>query len=77
MVRSMMLTMALLLHGLIGAFIGLKTFSLLMLTMNLAFVPPKALQRVLGRLTTGRPKPPAAEEERPADRAAASVAITR
>jgi hypothetical protein len=75
--RWLLLGMALLLHGLIGAFIGLKTFSLLMLTMNLAFVPPETLRRVLGRLTRGRANPPAAEEARPAARTPASVAITR
>jgi hypothetical protein len=43
--RWLMLWMAFVLHGFIGVFMGLKTFSLMMLTMNLAFVPPETMRR--------------------------------
>jgi hypothetical protein len=45
--RWIFLGMALLLHGGIGFFMGLQTFSLMMLTMNLAFLPPELVRRVL------------------------------
>ncbi|MCC6417100.1 MAG: hypothetical protein IT429_02500 [Gemmataceae bacterium] len=56
--RGLVLGMAILLHGLIGLFMGLKTFALLMLAMNLAFVPPETMHRLLRRLTRGRYGPP-------------------
>jgi hypothetical protein len=66
--RWLFLWMAIILHGLIGMFMGLKTFSLLMLTMNLAFVPTETVKAVLRRLTGGRygraalePAPPESE----------------
>src|SRR5205807_2580960 len=43
--RWLMLWMAFVLHGFIGVFMGLKTFSLMMLTLNLAFVPAESLRR--------------------------------
>ncbi len=52
--RWLILGMAVTLHGFIGLFMGLKTFSLLMLTMNLAFVPPQTLRRFLARVSRGR-----------------------
>jgi hypothetical protein len=68
--RWVMLWMAIILHGFIGLFMGLKTFSLLMLVMNLAFVPPETVRAVLRRLTGGRygqtaPAEPAPEASRP------------
>jgi hypothetical protein len=38
--RWLMLSMAIVLHGMIGLFMGLKTFSLMMLVMNMAFLKP-------------------------------------
>jgi hypothetical protein len=52
--RWLMLGMAITLHGFIGIFMGLKTFSLLMLTMNLAFVPPETVRWFVSRLTRRR-----------------------
>jgi hypothetical protein len=68
--RWLILGMAALLHGLIGMFMGLRVFSLLMLAMNLAFVPPEVVHRLLNwlsqkwqALTTKAPEaaPPPAE----------------
>jgi hypothetical protein len=52
--RWLMLGMAITLHGFIGVFMGLKTFSLMMLTMNLAFVPPETVRWFVGRVTRRR-----------------------
>jgi Vitamin K-dependent gamma-carboxylase len=51
--RWVVLGGAILLHGTIGLFMGLKTFSLLMLVMNLAFVRPEEVRWVLGLFTGG------------------------
>jgi hypothetical protein len=47
--RWLMLSMAIVLHGLIGMIMGLKTFALVMLVMNMAFLPPAAVQWILSR----------------------------
>jgi len=39
--RWLILGMAIVLHALIGLFMGLKTFSLMMLVMNMAFLKPE------------------------------------
>jgi hypothetical protein len=51
--RWMILAMAVTLHGGIGLFMGLKTFSMMMLTLCLAFVPPEAIRRLLRNLGRG------------------------
>jgi hypothetical protein len=54
--RWVVIGMAVTLHGGIGLFMGLKTFSMMMLTMVLSFVPPEVLHRwlrALGRGPTG------------------------
>ena len=61
--RWVMIGMAVILHGLIGLFMGLKTFSFIMLTMNLAFVPPAALHWFLGKVSRGRLGAPEAGDE--------------
>ena len=43
---------AIVLHGTIGIFMGLKTFSLLMLVMNLAFVRPEEIRWFLSRVSS-------------------------
>ena len=52
--RWTMLVAALLLHTGIALFMGLVMFSLMMLTLVLAFVPAGALSRALWRLGRGR-----------------------
>jgi hypothetical protein len=68
--RPWLLAMAVMLHGSIGAFMGLKTFSLLMLTMNLAFVAPETVRWALRKMSGGRygregAAPPAPPAEKP------------
>jgi hypothetical protein len=46
--RWLMLGMAIVLHGFIGMFMGLKTFSLVMLAMNMAFLRPEEVKWMLG-----------------------------
>ncbi len=65
--RWLMLAMAFAMHGFIGLFMGLKTFSIMMLTMNLAFVPAETMRWVLNKLTRGwyeRSEAPAAPVEK-------------
>lgn len=61
---------AIVLHGLIGVFMGLKTFALIMLVMNMAFLRPEEVRWLLGwfswkrspsggPVTTGKPQPAA------------------
>jgi hypothetical protein len=61
--RWLFLVAATILHGLIGMFMGLKTFSLMMLVMNMAFLRPDevrwALSRVFGADALRRPAPSA------------------
>jgi hypothetical protein len=75
--RWLMLGMAITLHGFIGVFMGLKTFSLMMLTMNLAFVPPETVRWFLGRLTRRRAGggPAEAEAAREPGKAAKAAAL--
>jgi hypothetical protein len=53
--RWLILTMAIILHGVIGVFMGLKTFSLMMLVMNMAFLSPQMVTRFLGIFSRGKP----------------------
>jgi hypothetical protein len=55
--RWLMLGMALVLHGLIGLVMGLRTFALIMLIMNMAFLTPGEVHGLLswGRRLFGRP----------------------
>jgi Vitamin K-dependent gamma-carboxylase len=48
--RTLWLWMAVLLHAGIGMFLGLRTFSFLMLAFNLAFVSPQTVRWVLAKL---------------------------
>jgi hypothetical protein len=48
--RWLILAMAVTLHGGIGLFMGLKTFSMMMLTLVLSFVAPATIHRLLGAL---------------------------
>jgi hypothetical protein len=66
--RWLMLFMAVILHGLIGLFMGLKTFSLMMLTMNLALLPPATIHWFLGKIGFGplaKPPAPTTPESQP------------
>jgi hypothetical protein len=58
--RWLILTMAIILHGFIGVFMGLKTFSLMMLVMNMAFLNPEKVKRFLGIFRRGEPAAEAA-----------------
>lgn len=49
--RWIFLGSAILLHGGIGLFMGLKTFALMMLVMNMAFLTPEEVRWVLGWFT--------------------------
>jgi hypothetical protein len=53
--RWLILTMAVILHGFIGVFMGLKTFSLMMLVMNMAFLSPQMVTRFLGMFSREMP----------------------
>ena len=52
--RTLWLWVAVLLHVGIGMFLGLKTFSLLMLAFNLAFVSPETVRWRMRKLSLGR-----------------------
>jgi hypothetical protein len=58
--RWLLIAMAVILHGVIGLFMGLKTFSMMMLTLVLSFVPPETIRSWLaflaGLWTAARPK---------------------
>src|SRR5205823_3217939 len=75
--RWLILGMAITLHGFIGVFMGLKTFSLMMLTMNLAFVPPETVRWFVGRVTRRRAGggPAEAESAREPGKAAKAGAL--
>ncbi len=47
--RPIMLFMAVLVHGGIGLFLGMKTFGLAMLIANMAFLPPQLIKRIFTR----------------------------
>lgn len=51
--RWLMLFMAVVLHGVIGMFMGLKTFALVMLVMNMAFLPLPTVYWLLGFFRRG------------------------
>jgi hypothetical protein len=51
--RWVIIAMAVTLHGGIGLFMGLKTFSFMMLTLVMSFVPPEVIHRVLRALARG------------------------
>jgi len=46
--RWAILSGAIVLHGLIGMFMGLKTFALMMLAFNMAFLKPEEVRKVMG-----------------------------
>ena len=52
--RTLMLWFAVLLHLGIGTLMGLKTFSMLMLAFNIAFLQPETIRWALGKLTPRR-----------------------
>jgi hypothetical protein len=52
--RWVMLGMAIVLHGMIGLFMGLKTFSLMMLVMNMAFLRPGEVRWFFGMFSRGK-----------------------
>ncbi len=60
--RWLMLSMAVILHGLIGMVMGLKTFAVMMLIMNMAFLPPSAVNWILEKFrrmfALAQPQPP-------------------
>ncbi|HEV3444597.1 MAG TPA: HTTM domain-containing protein, partial [Gemmataceae bacterium] len=53
--RWLILSMAVVLHGFIGIFMGLKTFSLMMLVMNMAFLRPQEVSFMLHPFTRRKP----------------------
>jgi hypothetical protein len=52
--RWLMLSMAITLHGMIGLFMGLKTFSLMMLVMNMAFLRTEEVRWFFGLFSRGK-----------------------
>ena len=66
--RRPMLWGVVFLHGFIGMFMGLKTFSLMMLIMNMGFVKPEEVKRVLnwfrGMVREAPPAPSAVPKPR-------------
>jgi hypothetical protein len=52
--RWLLLSMAIVLHGMIGLFMGLKTFSLMMLVMNMAFLRPEEVRWFFSWFSRGR-----------------------
>jgi hypothetical protein len=68
--RWVILSMAIMLHGFIGLFMGLKTFSLMMLVMNMAFLNAETVRLFLRPFTRGNSsaavdRPPHAALPRP------------
>lgn len=55
--RWLMLAMAVVLHGFIGIFMGLRTFSLVMLVMNLAFLRPEEARWLVGMFRLWKTSP--------------------
>lgn len=72
--RWLMLFMAVVLHGLIGICMGLRTFAFMMLVMNMAFLPQGVVHWFLGRLRAWLPGPPS--EAPPDDGGEEKVGIT-
>jgi hypothetical protein len=56
--RWVWLGAAILLHGMIGMFMGLKTFSMVMLVMNMAFLRPEEARWMLGLWRWPKAQPP-------------------
>jgi hypothetical protein len=81
--RNLVLWVAVLLHLGIGMFMGLRTFSLMMLAFNLAFVAPSTVHWAINRMlpaTWRSEQPPAPEQPQPAadaEKQARSAAIVR
>ena len=77
--RWVVLGSALMLHGIIGIFMGLKTFSMVMLVMNLAFVRPEEVHWFLRWLggTMRSTKPAVVVAPPPEPVIAATTAITK
>lgn len=59
--RWLMLTMAIVLHGFIGMLMGLKTFALMMLVMNMIFLPPRSVQWLVNHFPWWRVQPESAD----------------
>jgi hypothetical protein len=64
--RKVWLWLAVLLHAGIGMFLGLRTFSILMLAFNLAFVSPATVRWALRRLSLRADKAPSPRTEKEA-----------
>jgi hypothetical protein len=52
--RSVMLGMAVIVHGGIALFLGMITFGCMMIVANMAFIEPEFFERLLGRLRPAR-----------------------
>jgi hypothetical protein len=63
--RWLFLAGAIFLHGFIGLFMGLKTFSLLMLIFNMAFLRREEISWIFGSAKTSAAPPPVAPSIRP------------
>jgi hypothetical protein len=76
--RWVMICGSILLHTMIGVFMGLVSFSLIMMVMVLSFVPPEVVKLALARLSekVGR-IPPRGREGAPAAGRAAALVLTR
>jgi hypothetical protein len=70
--RPLMLGMAITLHGLIGLFMGLKTFSLMMLVMNMSFLRTEEGLWLLNLWPGNRRKTVAAHASQPAKQSVAA-----
>ncbi len=75
--RWLMVGSAVLLHTGIGLFMGLVTFSLFMLVLLLAFIPPEIIHQLLLQLSTGGKTNPDAKDGRPGVRGKPALALTR
>jgi hypothetical protein len=61
--RWLILSMAIVLHGVIGLFMGLRTFAFMMLVMNLAFVPTPTIHWMLNRVRRWLTRQPSKDEK--------------
>jgi hypothetical protein len=78
--RWLILSGAVILHGFIGLFMGLKTFSLMMLVMNMAFLPPATthwLLQTFRRSRIGKEELKAAVEPEPEPETAGKATAIR
>jgi hypothetical protein len=74
--RWVILSMAIILHGVIGVFMGLKTFALVMVVMNMAFLTPaeaRWLLRPFYALLGRKPRTPAEAPAAPPERQPAAA----